>query len=228
MLASNHISWTDITRPQQPRQGLLHRQVGARPAGRSSARSARLQRTVFVERERKRRSGAQASEIATAAGGRRRDGAVCRGQHLRRQSDHAVQEHAVRRRRDGDPQAAPPKRCRSSRWRSPNQAARHADGPPAPHARRLDRRHRSRSAFHGACCARGRSTSTCISASRSTFNARKRPQGGDPADGGRVRKMVAPRCATRAGPAKAQRESAVFCRRKGARSPPHGLDTTAP
>ena len=83
---------------------------------------ARLQRTVFVERERKRTSGEQASEIAT----RLADGDAmvlfAEGTHRRRQHAPAVQEHAVRRRRDGDRARARPTRSISSRWRSPTRA----------------------------------------------------------------------------------------------------------
>ena len=40
---------------------------------------SKLQRTVFIERERKRSSGDQASEIASRHGQGRCHGAVCRG-----------------------------------------------------------------------------------------------------------------------------------------------------
>ena len=85
MLASNHISWTDII--------VLSSLADVSFIAKSELAGwpifgtlGRLQRTIFVERERKRTSGEQASEIATRLAGGRRDGAVRRGQHRRRQS----------------------------------------------------------------------------------------------------------------------------------------------
>ena len=63
MLASNHISWTDILVVSSVLRVcfIAKSQLGGWPI---FGTLARLQRTVFVERERKRKSGEQASELA--------------------------------------------------------------------------------------------------------------------------------------------------------------------
>ena len=64
MVASNHISWTDIMVLGSHGRREASSPSRIWPAGRLSACSSKLQRTVFIERERKRSSGDQASEIA--------------------------------------------------------------------------------------------------------------------------------------------------------------------
>jgi 1-acyl-sn-glycerol-3-phosphate acyltransferase len=63
MLASNHVSWTDILVVSSVLRVcfIAKSQLGGWPI---FGTLARLQRTVFVERERKRKSGEQASELA--------------------------------------------------------------------------------------------------------------------------------------------------------------------
>jgi 1-acyl-sn-glycerol-3-phosphate acyltransferase len=63
MLASNHISWTDILVVSSvDRECFIAKsELGGWPI---FGTLARLQRTVFVERDRKRKSGEQASELA--------------------------------------------------------------------------------------------------------------------------------------------------------------------
>lgn len=63
MLASNHISWTDILVISSVTKVcfIAKSELGGWPI---FGTLARLQRTVFVERERRRKSGAQASELA--------------------------------------------------------------------------------------------------------------------------------------------------------------------
>src|SRR4030095_9702864 len=71
MLASNHISWTDILVVSSIAKVcfIAKSELGGWPI---FGTLARLQRTVFVERERRRKSGEQASELAgRLAGGRR-------------------------------------------------------------------------------------------------------------------------------------------------------------
>ena len=117
LVASNHISWTDIM--------VLGSMVDVKFIARADMEGwpligmlSKLQRTVFIERERKRSSGDQASEIASRmakgdamvlfAEGSTGDGNI----------DPAVQEHAVRRRLDGDFGRGGGNRSSSSRWRS--------------------------------------------------------------------------------------------------------------
>ena len=167
LLASNHISWSDIT--------VI---VSASPTSAFISKSelagwpifgtlARLQRTIFIERDRKRHVGRAGERDGRAPGRRRRDGAVCRRQHGRRQFDPAVQEHAVRRRRNGDRSGAADEGLYPAGGHRLYARAWHADGPAAPAARRLDRRHRSGAASGERCCAKVRWTSRCTSASRS-------------------------------------------------------------
>ena len=63
MLASNHISWTDILVVSSVAKVcfIAKSELGRWPI---FGTLARLQRTVFVERDRKRKSGEQASELA--------------------------------------------------------------------------------------------------------------------------------------------------------------------
>ena len=148
-----------------------------------SARSVRLQRTVFVERERKRKSGEQASEIAQrlAAGdamvlfaeGSTGDGNM----HLPFKSTLFGAAD------DGDRGGRGGQGLHPAGGHHLHARAWHADGPAAPSAGCLDRRQRPRAASQRACCAKARSTSRCISASRSSSTRGVRPQGGDPADG---------------------------------------------
>ena len=128
--------------PLQPCRRLLHRQIGTR-------RLADLRHARPPAADDIRRAGAQADvgrageRACQAAGGGRRDGAVCRGQHLRRQSDHAVQEHAVRRGRDGDPQWRSRQGLHPAGGHHLSRDTWHADGAAASPACRLDRRQRS-------------------------------------------------------------------------------------
>jgi len=64
MLASNHISWSDILAISSVAKVcfIAKSELGGWPI---FGTLARLQRTVFVERERRRKSGEQASELAT-------------------------------------------------------------------------------------------------------------------------------------------------------------------
>ena len=130
LIAANHISWTDIM--------ALGSRVDVTFIAKSEVAGwplfgflSRLQRTVFIERERKR-SPPTSQRDRPAPGRRQRHGAVRRGQHRRRQPALAVQEHAVRRglawrfrgcRRPGvDPAGVD--RLYAHPWP--------ADGPPAP------------------------------------------------------------------------------------------------
>ena len=78
LLAANHVSWTDIMvlASFNDVSFIAKSEMAGWPL---IGWLSRLQRSVFVERDRKRKSGEQASEIASAPGGRRRHGAVCRG-----------------------------------------------------------------------------------------------------------------------------------------------------
>lgn len=63
LIASNHVSWTDImvTGATAPVNFIAKSEISRWPLG---GTLARLQRTVFVERERRRTSGDQAVEVA--------------------------------------------------------------------------------------------------------------------------------------------------------------------
>jgi 1-acyl-sn-glycerol-3-phosphate acyltransferase len=63
LLASNHVSWTDIMvmSAAAPVNFIAKSEIAKWPIG---GTFARLQRSVFVERERRHMSGAQASEVA--------------------------------------------------------------------------------------------------------------------------------------------------------------------
>ncbi len=117
LVAANHISWTDIM--------VLGSMVDVKFIARADmARLAVDRHAVEAAAHRLHRARAQAffgrpgERDRQPDGQGRRHGVVCRGLHRRRQHGPAVQEHAVRRRLDGDFGRGGGTRSSSSRWRS--------------------------------------------------------------------------------------------------------------
>src|SRR3954451_9933009 len=95
LVACNHVSWTDIM--------VLGSLVDVTFIAKADLAGwpvfgflAGLQRTLFVERERRGPGRHPGGRDRRPAGQQRGGGAVRRGQHRRRQSPLAVQEHPVR------------------------------------------------------------------------------------------------------------------------------------
>ena len=118
LIAANHQSWSDIMvlGRVMPLSFIAKAEVRSWPA---FGLLARLQRTVFVEREARRRTGHQANMIAERLLVRRRHGAVCGRHDVGRQRGPALQDRPLRRRAARARRVRGGARSPSSRWRSP-------------------------------------------------------------------------------------------------------------
>ena len=101
LIASNHVSWTDIEVMASlfDMTFIAKSDIDAWPA---IGRLFRLQRPIYVERNRKRKTGRAGKRNRKADGRRPADRSVSRRHDGRRQHDFAVQEFAFRRGRHVD------------------------------------------------------------------------------------------------------------------------------
>ena len=169
LIASNHVSWTDVDGPCARSCDVSFIAKSEMAGWPVIGRLSRLQRPVFIERENRRKSGDQASEIARRLSRNRRNGAVSPkarpddGNMLLpfKSTLFGAAAIADRRRR----------RARSTSSRSPSPIRASTAFRWAGSTGCLAPGSAIRSLFRtsSGCSARARSTWKCISASRSNF-----------------------------------------------------------
>ena len=141
LIVSNHVSWVDIVAIGSLAPVAFVAKSEVAQAGRWSACTAKLQRTVFVDRRRRQQTAARSTRSSRGLNERRpvvlfAEGTSSDGNRVL--PFRSALLGAVERRRSG----------RRARHPHPadvdllHRAARHPDGPPAPPAGRLVRRPR--------------------------------------------------------------------------------------
>ena len=176
LVLSNHVSWLDI-----PVIGSLHplsfiakSEVATWPG---VGFLATLQRSVFIDRQRRKATAEVNDALAHRLGERRGDRAVRRRHHRRRQPAAAVPLVAGRRRAGGAGRAIPPCASCCNRSPSPIRAAAECRSPAATGPFSPGTATWSWGRISASSCLAARSTwrSPGASRSRSTATARRRP-----------------------------------------------------